>query len=148
MTLLLLTIAGIVISILIGSFWYSPATPMGKLHMTYIGFDKLSKAEQAKSMEKMKPIMPKMYLAQMLLSALTSFAVVVIVYMSMQNGLTFPMALGFVVFNWACFMVPVVGSNILWGNVDRKIAWQKFFSDISSHLVTVLLVAIMVGFFS
>jgi hypothetical protein len=49
-------------------------------------------------------------------------AVVTIITMSMQNGAPFVMALGFVIVNWLCFMVPVHGSQILWGNVDSAIA--------------------------
>jgi len=146
MTIFLLTLAGVIISVVIGTFWYSQNTPMGKLHMTYIGFDKLSKKEQQKKMEEMKPQMPKMYGSQMLLSMLTSFAVVFIITESMTNGVPFSMALGFVGLNWLCFMVPVVGMNILWGNVDRKIAMQKFVSDSLSNLVTVLLIACLTGF--
>ncbi len=146
-TLLLLSLAGVVVSVIVGSFWYSPATPMGRLHMRYLGFDTLSAEEQKKKIEEAKPTMPKIYGAQMALSLLTSVATVTIVTMSMQNGVPFSMALGFVVVNWLCFMVPVNGSQILWGNVDRAIAWKKFFSDILSNLVTLLLVAAMASFF-
>lgn len=143
MIILLLSLIGVVISIAVGSFWYSPATPMGRLHMRYVGFDKLSKKEQQAKIEEMKPQMFKMYGLQMLLSLLTSLAVVFIITTSLRNGVPFGMALGFIAINWLCFMVPVVGTNILWGNVDRKIAWQKFFSDILSNATTVLLVALL-----
>ena len=148
MEMILLTLAGVVVSVLVGTFWYSNATPMGKIHMQYLGFDKLSKKEQQNKIKKAMPMMPKIYAGQMLLSFLTSFAVVFIVSLSLQNGLTLAMALGFIIFNWACFMVPVVGSGILWGNCDPKIAWKKFFSDISANLVTVLLIALMTSFFA
>lgn len=46
MTILLLSIAGVVISILVGTVWYSPGTPMGKVHMRYLGFSNLSPEEQ------------------------------------------------------------------------------------------------------
>ena len=45
-TLILLTLAGIVISIVIGTLWHGPNTPTGRLHMQYLGFDKLSPEEQ------------------------------------------------------------------------------------------------------
>jgi hypothetical protein len=83
----------------------------------------------------------------MALSFLTAFAVVFITTMSMQNGLSFWMAVGFVMLNWLCFVVPTIGSGILWGNCDPKIAWQKFFSDILSNLVTILLIAFVASFF-
>ena len=116
--------------------------------MKYLGFDKLSPEEQKQKIEEAKPAMPKVYAGQMLLSLLESFAVVVIITMSMQNGVSFWIALGFVVFNWLCFMVPVNGSQILWGNVERDIAWKKFFSDIMANLVTLLVIAGVAGLFA
>ena len=148
LTMLLIAIAGAVLSAVIGTFWYSMATPMGRLHMQYVGFDKLSPEEQAKKIAEAKPRMPKIYAAQMMLSLLTSGAVVVIVTMSMQNGVPFTMALMFVVFNWLCFMVPVHGSDILWGTCDPAIAWPKFFSDSAANLVTVIIIAAIAGYFA
>lgn len=147
MSILLLALGGAVLSAVVGTFWYSNATPMGRIHMKSLGFDTLSEEEKKKKMEEAKPMMPKMYAGQMLLSFLTSFAVVFIVTMSMQNGLSFGMALGFVIMNWLCFMVPLVGSGILWSNCDRSIAWKKFFSDALCNLVTVLLIALLARFF-
>lgn len=147
-TMIMLAFAGAVIAAVIGSFWYSNATPMGKIHMQYLGFDKLSDEEKQKKIAEAKPMMPKMYAAQMTLSLLTAFATVFIVTMSMQNGLPFTLALGFVVMNWLCFMVPVTGSGILWGNVDRSIAWKKFFSEIFANLLTLLVIALLASFFA
>lgn len=146
-TLILLSVAGAVIAAVVGTFWYSPGTPMGKIHMKAVGCDNLSPEEMAKKMAEAKPMMPKMYAGQMLLSLLTSAAVVFIVTMSLEKGLTLPMALGFVAFNWLAFVVPNVGSSIIWGNVDRSIAWKKFFSDIFSSLVTMLLVGLLASLF-
>lgn len=147
LTTIVLIFAGVVLSIIIGTIWYMPSTPTGKLHMRYLGFDKLSSEEQKQKIEEAKPTMPKIYAAQMLLSLLTSGAVVLIVSMSLKNGVTLLMALGFLLINWLCFVVPTVGMQILWGNCDRKIAWQKFFSDTLNILVTILLVAVMVNIF-
>ena len=147
MTLVILALVGTVLGSIVGTFWYSPHTPMGRLHMKSIGFDKLSKDEQEKCMKDAKPHMPKMYAGQMILSFLTSFATVFIVSMSLQNGMSFAAAIGFVCLNWLCFMVPVNGSNIIWGNVDREIAWPKFFSDIFSNLVIILLIAVLTYLF-
>lgn len=141
MTLALLILGGVVLSMVLGAFWHSPLTPMGRLHMQYVGFDKLSKEEQDKLMAEMKPVMWKSYLGQTILSLFTTVAVVGIVYMSMQNGVPANVAFGFVVFNWLCFMVPVQGANIIWGNCDRAIAYRKFFYDTTFNLVTVLMVA-------
>lgn len=148
MTILLLALAGVIISVVIGTIWYMPNTPTGRVHMRYVGFDKLSPEEQQQKIAEAKPKMPKIYGAQMVLSFLTSAATVFIVYMSMTNGVTMSLALGFALFNWLCFMVPVVGGNILWGNVDPAIAWKKFFSDIAYHLVIVLLIALLTAFFA
>ncbi len=147
LSLFLLTLFGALLSIGIASIWYSSSTPMGKIHMKYLGFDKLHHDEQKKIMEEMKPKMFKMYAAQTFLSLLTSFATVFIVGMSMGNGLPFFMAAMFVAMNWLCFMVPVIGSNIIWGNCDRKLAWKKFFSDTSVNLITIIIIAYITSFF-
>jgi hypothetical protein len=121
---------------------------MGKAHMRFLGFDKLTPAEQQQKITEAKPKMLKIYAAQMVLSLLTSIATVFIVFMSIRNGVTLPYALGFVVFNWLCFMVPVVGGQLLWANVEGSVAWRKFFSDISNHLVNILLIAFLTAFFA
>jgi hypothetical protein len=146
-TILLLSFVGAVIAAVVGTLWYSNATPMGKIHMRYLGFDMLSEEEQKDKMKEALPMMPKMYAGQIMLSLLTAFAVVFIVTMSVQNGVPLWLAVGFVVMNWLCFVVPTIGSSILWSNCDRKIAWQKFFSDIFANLVTLLLIALMTSLF-
>ncbi len=147
LTLLLLSLAGAVISAAVGTLWYSNKTPMGKLHLRYLGFDALSAEEQKAKVEEMKPKMVKMYAGQLVLSFLTAFATVFIVVMSVRNGVPLLLALGFVAFNWLCFMVPLIGSSILWGNVDREIAWKKFLSDIAANLVTLVLIVLLTSFF-
>lgn len=146
-TIILLALAGAVIAAVVGTFWYMPNTPMGKLHMKYLGFDKLSKEEQDKIIAEAKPNMWKSYLLQILLSLLTSFAVVFVITLSVRNGVPFSTAILFPVMSWLCFVVPTVGSAILWGNCDRSIAWKKFFSDSLSILVTILLIALLSKFF-
>ncbi len=146
-TILLLSLGGAVIAAVVGTFWYSDKTPMGKIHMKSLGFDKLSDEQRKAMIAEAKPKMPKMYAAQIGLSLLTAFAVVFIVTMTVQNGVPFKFTLGLVVMNWLCFVVPTIGSAILWGNVDRSIAWKKFFSDIFSILVTLIIVAFLVSLF-
>ncbi len=148
LSLFLLSIIGAVIAAVIGTLWYSNKTPMGKIHMESLGFDKLSAEEQKNKMEQGKAMMKKMYIGQMILSLLTSFAVVFVVLMSMRNGVSFSLALGFVVFNWLCFMVPIIGSGILWSNCDPSIAWKKFFSDITSNLVILVVIALLARLFA
>ena len=147
LTIILLSVVGTIIAVVVGTLWYSNKTPMGRIHMQYLGFYNLSEEEQKRKMEKAKPMMMKMYAGQMALSFLTAFAVVFIITMSMKNGLPFGSAVGFITINWLCFMVPIVGSAILWSNCDRKIVWQKFFSDISANLLVILLIAFMVKLF-
>ena len=147
LTILLLSLAGTVIAAILGTVWYSNKTPMGKIHMRYLGFDKLSPEEQKAKMAEAKPKMAKMYAAQMALSFLTAFSVVFVTTMSMKNGLPFSGALGFVMMNWLCFIVPIIGSGILWSNCDRGIAWKKFFSDIAENLVMVVVIAVMASLF-
>jgi hypothetical protein len=132
----------------IGTVWYMPNTPMGKLHMRNIGFDKLTPEEQAKKIADARPTMWKTYLGQMALSLLTSLSVVFIVTMSMQNGVPVAIALVFPFVNWLCFSVPAIGQQILWGNCDAAIAWRKFFSDTGCILVTVLVIGSITAFFA
>lgn len=147
LTIILLSIAGAIVAAIIGTFWYSDKTPMGRIHMKYLGFDKLSPEEQKRKIEEMKPIMWKYYSLQLILSILTSFATVFIIITSIKSDLPFSVGLGFVLINWLCFVVPTVGSAILWSNCDRNIAWQKFFSDIFSILVTIVVIAILASWF-
>lgn len=147
LTIILLSLGGAIVAAVVGTFWYSNTTPMGKIHMKSLGFDTLSPEEQKRKMEEAKPMMPKMYAAQMALSFLTAFAVVFITTMIVQNGFPLKMALGFVVLNWFCFVVPTIGGTILWSNTDRSIAWKKFFSDIFSSLVTLLLISFLASLF-
>jgi len=148
LSIILLGIGGAVIAAVVGTLWYMPSTPMGKIHMQSLGFDKLSPEEQRAKIEESKPMMPKMYAMQMALSFLLSIEVATIVTLSMRGGLSFSTALIFVGANWLCFTVPVVGSAILWSNCDRSLAWKKFFSDSISYLVTVILVALLAFFFA
>ena len=151
MTVLLMIVFGVIGAILyavVGTLWYSNSTPMGKIHMQYLGFAKLSDAEKKQKMEEGKAMMGKMYTAQLGLAFLTSFAVVFIVSLSIQNHVPAMMAIGFVVFNWLAFMVPIIGQGILWSNCDPKIAWQKFWSDSASNLVSVLVIAYLTSLFA
>ncbi len=146
-TILLLSIAGSIIAAVVGTLWYSNKTPMGRIHMKNLGFYDLSEEEQKKKIAEAKPKMMKMYIAQTALSFLTAFSVVFITIMGIHNGLSFGMVIGFVIMNWLCFIVPVIGSAILWSNCDRSITWKKFFSDICSSLVTLVLTALLARLF-
>jgi hypothetical protein len=137
-TIILLGILGAVISAAIGTFWYSMATPMGKIHMESVGFTKLSKEEQEMKIKEMKPKMWKYYLTQMFLSFLTSVFIAFI--MIEQKALGSSVIYGELAAVWLCFVVPLTGQSLLWGNVDQKLRWKKFFSDSFSNLVTFLII--------
>ena len=144
MTIISLGILGAIVSALIGTLWYSMATPMGKLHLASIGFNKLSKEEQEMKTEEMKPRMWKYYLAQMVLSFLTS---VFIAFIMIEQKAFGPGAIyGEVTSVWLCFVVPLVGQSLLWGNVDQKLRWGKFISDSLSNLVTFFTVVFLFSF--
>lgn len=147
LTTILLSLVGAVIAAVVGTFWYSNATPMGKIHMRYLGMDKLSPEEKKAKMEEGKSMMWKMYGSQLVLSFLMAFWVVFVISESVHNGLPIWMAAAFPVFSWICFVVPTIGTGILWSNCDRSIAWQKFFSDVFYNLVTILLIAFVTSFF-
>lgn len=147
-SIILLALAGAIIASIVGTVWYMPSTPMGKIHMQTLGFDKLSPEEQQAKIEAAKPMMPRMYAVQMALSFILSFEVATIITLGLHNGLSLSTAILFVVANWFCFMIPVIGGSILWSNIDRSIALKKFFSDALSYLVTVVLVSLLAAFFA
>lgn len=140
-TIILLSLLGAVLSAVIGTFWYSPFTPMGRLHMTYIGFDKLTKEEQDRKIAEVKPHMWKSYLGQFILSFITSLF---IVYVTTQ---TYTLAYMFVSMIWLAFVVTNIGSSLIWGNCDRKIVWGKFISDSLNNLVVYLLIVFVTTLF-
>ncbi len=142
MKIILLSLGGAVIANIIGTLWYSMKTPMGRLHMKYIGFDKLSPEEQKNKIAEAKPHMWKSYLAQMILSLFTSFFIVFVTTMSVAHGEPAKIVFFYIIFAWLSFMVPVIGSSLLWGNCDRTIVWKKFFSDIGANLFTLIIIAL------
>lgn len=146
-TIILLSIVGAIISAVVGTLWYSDKTPMGKIHMKAMGCANLSTEEMNKKMEEAKPHMKKMYGGQFILSFLISFAVVSIVTTGRQNGLSLGMVTSFVLMNWLCFIVPTVGTGIIWSSYDRAILWKKFFSDIFSVLISILLTILVASLF-
>lgn len=140
-TIALIAVLGMVISVIVGTFWYNPLTPMGKWHMQYLGFDKLSKAEQKKLIEEAKPKMWKTYSAQMALSLLTSFFIALVTSYSVQNGAPASSVFYYLPMIWLCFTVPMIGQNILWGTSEGALAWKRFFSDSLSNLVSFMIIA-------
>ncbi len=146
-TILLVSLLGAIISAITGTLWYSNKTPMGKWHMQYLGFDKLSKEEQAKKIEEAKPKMAKIYSAQLLLSFLTSFFIAFVTSYTVQNGAPATAVYYYIPFIWLAFTVPMIGQNLLWGAAEGKLLWKKFFSDSAYNLVTYLIIAFVATMF-
>ena len=146
-SILILSIIGAVISAVIGTFWYSDKTPMGRVHMQFLGFDKLSPEEQKQKMMEAKPKMTKIYSLQMALSFLSAIWVVFVITKSLQNNVPASVAFFFVFASWLCFIVPTIGTNLLWSNCDPKLVWKKFFSDIGYNIVNLMVIAILASLF-
>ncbi len=144
MEIILLGILGAIISAVIGTFWYSMKTPMGRFHLETIGFSKFSKEEQEAKIKEMKPKMWKYYLAQMFLSFLVSAFIAFI--MVEQKAYGSVAIYGEVALIWLCFVVPIIGQSLLWGNIDLKFRWKKFISDSISNLVTLLVIIFVFSF--
>jgi len=140
-TIILVGVVGAVISAITGTLWYMNSTPMGKWHMQYLGFDKLSKDEQQKLMEAAKPRMWKNYSAQIILSFLTSFFIAFVTSYTVQNGGPASAVYYYVPMIWLAFTVPMIGQNILWGTSEGILAWKRFFSDSLYNLITYLIIA-------
>lgn len=140
-TIILVGLAGAIISAITGTLWYMDSTPMGKWHMQYLGFDKLSKAEQQKMIAEAKPKMWKTYSAQIVLSFLTSFFIAFVTSYTVQNGGPAEAVYSYVLMIWLAFTVPMIGQNILWGTSEGSLAWKRFFSDSFYNLITFLIIA-------
>lgn len=145
-TIILVSLLGAIVSAVVGTIWYSDKTPMGRVHMEYLGFNKLSKEEQKRKIEEAKPKMWKSYLLQMILSFITSFFIVFVVVNNSAAGMV-EMSYVYIFMMWMAFTVPLVGTSLLWSNCDRKIVWKKFFSDIFANLVTYIVVAFVASLF-
>ena len=139
-TIILLGILGAIISAVVGTLWYSMSTPMGKIHIQTTGFFNFSKEEQEAKIKEMKPKMWKYYLAQTLLSFLTSVFIAFIMLMQRSFGMGVVAIYGEVIAIWLCFTIPLIGQSLLWGNVDLKLRWKKLFSDSFSNLVTFMII--------
>ncbi|MFA7193803.1 MAG: DUF1761 family protein [Candidatus Paceibacterota bacterium] len=140
-TIIIIGIIGAIISAVTGTIWYGGSTPMGKLHMRYLGFDRLSQAEKEAMITAAKPNMWKTYTAQMTLSLLTSFFIGFVTWYTVLSGGPANAVYFYVVMTWIAFTVPMIGQNLLWGNVESSIVWKKFFSDAVYNLITFLLIA-------
>jgi len=142
-TILIIGILGAIISIVVGMFWYSDKTPMGKWHMQSMGFDQLSPEERARLRAEAASGMWKQFSAQTLLSLITALFIGAVASFSVQNGAPASSVLYYIPAIWFAFTVPLVGQSLLWGGSKGALAWKRFFSDILSNLLTYLLVALI-----
>jgi len=140
-TILLIAGLGAVISAITGTAWYSDKTPMGRWHMQYLGFDKLTPEEKAKLIATAKPRMWKNYSAQLGLSLLTSLFIGFVTSYTVQNGGPATAVYFYVAMAWGAFTVPMIGQNILWGTSEGALAWKRFFSDSTYNLATFMIIA-------
>lgn len=147
LTVIFLGILGAIISAIIGTYWYSMKTPMGKVHMQSIGFLDLTKEEQNKKIKEAMPNMWKSYAMQMGLSFLTSVFIAFVTIQNKAGGAPSYMVYGYLIMIWAGFVLPVIGSALIWGNCDRKIVLKKFVYDNLSNLVTYFAIAFVCGLF-
>lgn len=147
-TILFIGIIGAIVSAVTGTLWYNAGlTPMGKWHMQYLGFDKLSEEEKAKKIAEAKPKMWKSYGAQFILSLLTSLFIGGVMSYSVQNGAPASSVFYYIPMIWLCFTVPMIGQNILWGTSEGSLAWKRFFSDSLYNLVTFAIIVFLATLF-
>ncbi len=147
-TILIIGVLGAIVSAVVGTVWYNPEwTPMGKWHMQYLGFDKLSKEEQDALRNEMAPKMWKTYLAQVTLSLLTSLFIAFVTSYSVYNGAPASSIFYYIPLVWLCFTVPMIGQNILWGTSEGGLAWKRFISDCLSNLVSFNIIAYIATLF-
>jgi hypothetical protein len=139
----LIAIIGAIISAVIGTVWYSNATPMGQWHMQYLGFDKLTKAEQAEMIKEAAPKMWKTYLGQFVLSFMTSLFIGFVTSFSAMGGAPTSAVFLYVAMIWLSFTLPLIGQGMLWGTSGGSLAWKRFASDGIYNLIVYLLVALL-----
>ncbi len=140
-TIITVGVIGAVLSAIIGTIWYSNATPMGFWHMQYLGVNALSEVERAAKIAEAKPKMWKTYSAQIALSFLTSFFIAFVTSYTIQNGGPVNAVYYYIILIWFTFTIPIIGQGILWGTSEGSLAWKRFFSDSLYNLITFLIIA-------
>lgn len=139
----LIGIIGAIISAILGTLWYNDKTPMGKWHMQYLGFDRLSKDEKAAMIKEAAPKMWKTYLAQFGLSFMTSLFIGFVTSFSAMGGAPLSAVFMYVAMIWLSFTLPLIGQGMLWGTSGGSLAWKRFASDAIYNLITYLLIALL-----
>lgn len=140
-TIILIGVIGAIISAITGTIWYSDKTPMGRWHMQYLGFDKLSEEEKQRLIAEAKPKMWKSYSAQLFLSLLTSLFIGFVTSYTVQNGAPAVSVFYYVVMIWFAFTLPIIGQGLIWGKTEGSLIWKKFISDNLYNLITFVIIA-------
>jgi len=138
MSIILFGILGAIISALVGMVWYSMKTPMGRVHMKSMGMGDMTPEERMKMMKDTASKMRRYYFGQFILSFLTSAFVAFIMKEQKDYGVSASAVYPEIISIWLCFTVPTIGQALIWGNIDSKLRWKKFFSDIFGNLLIYL----------
>lgn len=146
-TIILIGVLGAIISAITGTLWYGTWTPMGRWHMEYLGFEKLSEAEKKQLREEAKPKMLKIYSVQMFLSFLSAFFIAFVTSYSVQNAAPASSVFYYIPMIWLCFTVPMIGQNLLWGKISGSLSRKKFFSDSLYNLITFCIIGYIATLF-
>lgn len=127
-----LVLLGVVISIIIGSVWFSPLM-FGKLWMKINGVEHKSK-EELKAMQKE---MGSAYILQALLSAMHVLTMFMLIEIFYPFGFSWWYA---VVFIWVGFVIPIQAGDLLWGNTPKGLRVKKFLVNATYQLVSMLII--------
>lgn len=127
-----LVLLGVVISVVIGSVWFSPLM-FGKLWMRINGVEHKSK-EELRAMQKE---MGSAYILQALLSAMQVFAMFLLIELAWPFGFSW---VYMVIFLWMGFVIPIQTGDLLWGNTTKGLRVKKFLVNASYQLITMLII--------
>lgn len=130
-----LIVLAVVAQFVLGGLWYSPLL-FGKWWMEVVGCADMSKEE----MKKMQKGMGALYATQLALALLTTVAFANLLPYATQID---PFHLAFWI--WIGFVFPVQIGSVIWGNTKRAVWAKQIFTVGSCQLVSLLLVAWIVG---
>lgn len=127
-----LVLFGVVISVVIGSVWFSPLM-FGKLWMKINGVEHKTKEE----LMAMQKEMGSAYILQALLSAMQVFAMFLLIELAWPFGLSW---VYMVIFLWMGFVIPVQTGDLLWGNTPKGLRVKKFLVNAGYQLISMLII--------
>lgn len=112
-----------------GAVWYSLL--FGKLWGKIHGFDKLSKDVQDKMMKEMGPY----YVAQLLVTVMTTVVLAILIANLPRNWNAFQMA----AMLWAGFVVPTQASAVIFGGTETKWMLRKIAVQAGASLLCLMI---------